>query len=43
MGSVNYEDLEETPKTVADATAMLARNAAHLAKVLNAHPYPSQD
>jgi hypothetical protein len=42
MDSVNYEDLEETPKTVADTTAMLARNAAHLAKVLNAHPYPAR-
>jgi multimeric flavodoxin WrbA len=43
MGSVNYEDLEQTPEEVANATAMLARNAAHLATVLKAHPYPGQN
>jgi multimeric flavodoxin WrbA len=42
MGSTDYKDLEETPEKVANATAMLARNAAHLATVLKAQPYPGQ-
>jgi hypothetical protein len=35
--------LEQTPEEVANATAMLARNAAHLAALLKAHPYPGQN
>jgi multimeric flavodoxin WrbA len=42
MGSTDYKDLEETPEKVANATAMLAHNAAHLATVLKAQPYPGQ-
>ena len=41
MGSRDYNDLDETPKSVADATKALAANAAHLAKSLKANPYPA--
>src|SRR5687767_1558667 len=41
MGSRDYLDLDETPEAVASATATLAENAAHLARVLKASPYPS--
>ncbi len=34
MGSVNYIDLKETPKALADWPPMLASNAAHLAHSL---------
>ena len=40
MGSRDYQDLDETPEAVASATATLAENAAHLARVLKASPYP---
>jgi multimeric flavodoxin WrbA len=40
MGSRDYLDLEETPKAVASTNATLAANAAHLARVLKASPYP---
>jgi multimeric flavodoxin WrbA len=43
MGSTDYKDLEETPEKAANATAMLARNAAHLATLLKANPYPRQN
>ncbi|HYJ50838.1 MAG TPA: NAD(P)H-dependent oxidoreductase [Microbacterium sp.] len=41
MHTVDYKDLDETPEEVASATATLARNAVHLAKLLSAQPYPS--
>ncbi len=41
MGSRDYLDLDETPEAVATTTATLAENAAHLARVLRATPYPS--
>jgi len=41
MGSRDYLDLEETPEAVASTTATLAENAAHLARLLKASPYPS--
>jgi multimeric flavodoxin WrbA len=40
MHGVDYLDLEETPEAVATATATLAANAAHLARLLKASPYP---
>ncbi|MES2754487.1 MAG: NAD(P)H-dependent oxidoreductase [Pseudomonadota bacterium] len=40
MGSVDFKDLETTPAKVAETAAMCARNAAHLAKLLNAQPIP---
>ncbi|GAA1441946.1 flavodoxin family protein [Leifsonia poae] len=39
MGSVDYKDLDETPESVASTTASMAKNAAHLARVLRAQPY----
>ncbi len=41
MSSVNYVDLERTPKPLADTIKTLASNAAHLAKLLKEHPYPA--
>jgi multimeric flavodoxin WrbA len=41
MGSRDYKDLEETPEAVASATKALASNAAHLAALLAASPYPA--
>ena len=39
MQGTDYNDLEETPDAVASATATLAENAAHLARLLKASPY----
>ncbi len=39
MGGTDYLDLDETPEAVASTTATLAANAAHLARLLKAHPY----
>jgi multimeric flavodoxin WrbA len=40
MGSVDYQDLDETPEAVAATTATLAVNAVHLARQLRRAPYP---
>ncbi|MEO8778359.1 MAG: NAD(P)H-dependent oxidoreductase [Rhodanobacter sp.] len=40
MSSVNYVDLNHTPKPLAEAIKTQASNAAHLAKLLKQHPYP---
>ncbi|MCG5239356.1 flavodoxin family protein [Azospirillum doebereinerae] len=40
MQGKDYRDLPETPKMVAVTTATLARNAAHLARLLKSAPYP---
>ncbi|MDR7193606.1 flavodoxin family protein [Luteimonas terrae] len=40
MGSVDYKDLKKTPDKVADTIATIASNAVHLARVLQAQPYP---
>ncbi len=40
MGSVDYQDLDETPSEVATTTATAAANAAHLARLLRSAPYP---
>lgn len=40
MGSRDYNDLDETPESVASTTATLAENAAHLARLLKTNPYP---
>ncbi|MCV2491782.1 NAD(P)H-dependent oxidoreductase [Geodermatophilus sp. YIM 151500] len=40
MQGVDYLDLDETPEAVASTTATLAANAAHLARLLEATPYP---
>lgn len=41
MGSIDYRDLPQTPEKVAATTAQLARNAAHLARLLGAGGYPA--
>jgi multimeric flavodoxin WrbA len=41
MESTDYQDLDETPESVAAATATLAANTAHLARLLAGHPYPA--
>lgn len=40
MGSVNYKDLERTPEKLAGTIKTPACNAAHLAALLKAQPYP---
>lgn len=40
MGSVDFQDLKKTPKKVTEAANMVAANAAHLAGLLKASPYP---
>jgi multimeric flavodoxin WrbA len=40
MGSVDFKDLETTPEKVAQTARMVAGNAAHLAGLLKADPYP---
>jgi multimeric flavodoxin WrbA len=41
MQGTDYRDLEETPEPVAGTNGMVARNAAHLARLLTASPYPA--
>jgi multimeric flavodoxin WrbA len=43
MGSRDFNDLDETPETVASATKTLAANAAHLARLLKSAPYARAD
>lgn len=40
MGSVDFKDLDETPDNVSKTAKMVAGNAAHLARLLKADPYP---
>lgn len=40
MGSTDFKDLEKTPEKVAATAALLASNAAHLARLLQAESYP---
>jgi multimeric flavodoxin WrbA len=40
QGDTVYKDLKTTPQVVADTTAMLASNAAHLARLLKGSRYP---
>jgi len=42
MQAVDFKDKSPTPEATATATATLARNAAHLARVLKADAYPSE-
>jgi multimeric flavodoxin WrbA len=42
MSSTDYLDLPETPEAVAGTIATAARNAAHLARLLSASPYPEE-
>lgn len=40
MGSKDYKDLDATPRAVSKTAGMVAANAAHLADLLKANPYP---
>jgi multimeric flavodoxin WrbA len=40
MGSVDFKDLKSTPKKVTQTAKMVAGNAAHLAGLLKAKPFP---
>lgn len=42
MGSVDYQDLDQTPGKTAATNAVVAKNAAHLARLLQAEQYPPQ-
>ncbi len=42
MGSTDYKDLRKPYDKTVQATKMLAANAAHLAKLLKASPYPGK-
>ena len=43
MQETDFKDLKQTPEIIQTATAGLARNCVHLAKLLKQTPYPSQD
>ncbi len=43
MSSTNFVDLDETPEEVETMIAMLARNTAHLACLLQISQYPGED
>jgi len=40
MGSTDFKDLPKTPDKVLETAAMVATNAAHLARLLKANPIP---
>jgi multimeric flavodoxin WrbA len=40
MGSTDFKDLDKTPKKVTETAKIVASNAAHLAGLLKAKPYP---
>lgn len=40
MGSVDFQDLDETPDKIEETATMVASNAAHLARLLKDTPYP---
>ena len=40
MGSTDFKDLDKTPDKTNETAAMVATNAAHLARVLKENPYP---
>ncbi|GEM33752.1 hypothetical protein NN3_47590 [Nocardia neocaledoniensis NBRC 108232] len=42
MQGVDYVDLSETPDPVRATTRTMARNAAHLARLLRTENYPAQ-
>jgi multimeric flavodoxin WrbA len=43
MGRKDYKELWKTPKVVAEATALAAANAVHLANLLLDKPYPGRE
>lgn len=43
MGSVDFKDLDKTPDRVSETATMCATNAAHLAGLLKAGPFPGTE
>lgn len=43
MGSVDFKDLDKTPDKVRETATMCATNAAHLARLLKAGPFPGTE
>lgn len=43
MGSTDFKDLKKTPDKVVKTSAMVADNAAHLARLLKAEPLPGHE
>lgn len=43
MGSTDYKDLDAPPEKVTQTVTDVARNAAHLARLLQADPYPAAE
>ncbi len=43
MGSTDYKDLDEPPEKVVETVQDVARNSAHLARLLQANPYPPKE
>lgn len=43
MGEIDFRDLDAVPAKVSGAVAMLARNTAHLARLLKTNAYPGED
>ncbi len=43
MHTTDYQDLKEIPEKVASANKTLARNAAHLARLLKSNQYPAEE
>lgn len=43
MGKVDFRDLDTVPDKVRESVAMLARNTAHLARLLKANAYPGEE
>jgi hypothetical protein len=41
MQSLDYKDVHPRPRKTIDATETAAANAAHLARLLAAEPYPA--
>ncbi|MDP9413123.1 MAG: flavodoxin family protein [Pseudomonadota bacterium] len=42
MGKTDLKDLDRVPEKVTQTARMMASNAAHLARLLKAHPYPGE-
>lgn len=43
MGETDFKDLKKTPDKVTETAAMVASNAAHLAKLLKQSPFPGEE
>jgi multimeric flavodoxin WrbA len=43
MQSIDFKDLEEVPEKVQQTAAMVARNAAHVARLLKEQSYPAKE